>query len=295
MTAREAGFLLLTSYLGDPKRKILTQAQLHRLTVLARAMERPVASRDVTAEDLMAMGCEQRIAYRVAELLAQEDQLRWYCGKGSALGCVPITRVSKNYPRRLRAVLGLDAPGALWCKGDLSILEGNTVSLVGSRDLQPENFAFAREVGKQAALQGYTLVSGNARGADRTAQDACLEFGGRVISIVADGLDEHKTEPSILYISEEGFDLRFSAQRALHRNRLIHAWSDRTLVAQCSCGKGGTWSGTRQNLQKNWSAVFCFADGTEGVRTLTEMGAVPVKPAQLSDLAALRGSDISWF
>jgi DegV family protein with EDD domain len=56
----------------------------------------------------------------------------------------------------------------------LEILKSPGISLVGSRDLNPINEEFAREAGKQAALQSYTLVSGNARGADKTAQNACL-------------------------------------------------------------------------------------------------------------------------
>ena len=62
------------------------------------------------------------------------------------------------------------------------------VALVGSRELRAENRKFAAAVGYRAAEEGLTLVSGNARGADRTAQEACLAAGGRVISIVADEL-----------------------------------------------------------------------------------------------------------
>ena len=40
--------------------------------------------------------------------------------------------------------------------------------------MRQENRTFAEEVGRQAALQGLTLVSGNARGADRAAQESCV-------------------------------------------------------------------------------------------------------------------------
>ena len=56
MTAGEEGFLLLTGYLGDPERKPLTVAQFRDLTARARAMSRPEADRDMTAEDLLAIG-----------------------------------------------------------------------------------------------------------------------------------------------------------------------------------------------------------------------------------------------
>ena len=102
------------------------------------------------------------------------------------MGCHPISRVGEEYPQSIHNRLGLDAPGCLWSRGDLELLQKPAVALVGSRDLAPDNLAFAKEVGRQAARQGYVLVSGNARGADRAAQDSCLEAGGEVIAIVAD-------------------------------------------------------------------------------------------------------------
>ena len=112
---------------------------------------------------------------------------------------MPITRVSDGYPLLLRKRLGLDSPGSLWIKGDASLLSQPAVSLVGSRDLNEPNREFAREVGRQAALQGYVLISGNARGADRTAQESCLNAGGRVISVVADELNKHPERENLIY------------------------------------------------------------------------------------------------
>ena len=120
------------------------------------------------------------------------------------------------------------------------------------------------------------LVSGNAVGADRTAQDACLEAGGSVISVVADRLDEKKAQPDVLYISEDGYDQVFSAQRAISRNRVIHCLAQRTFVAQSALGKGGTWDGTVKNLRNNWSPVFCYRDGSVAMEELHQMGAVAI-------------------
>lgn len=83
------------------------------------------------------------------------------------------------------------------------------IALVGSRDLCEENARFATELGAQVAKQGYTLVSGNARGADSTAQEACLAAGGQVVSIVSDPLMVHRTRENVLYVSENGFDEPF--------------------------------------------------------------------------------------
>jgi len=203
----------------------------------------------------------------------EEAVLDYYLKKGEKLDCVPVSRVSDQYPLILRKRLGADSPGVLWAKGDPCLLSTPTVSLVGSRELYDRNREFAAEVGRQAALQGYTLVSGNARGADKTAQRACLEAGGAVIAVVADSLEIHSAKENVLYLSEDSFDEDFSAQRALSRNRVIHGLGLKTFVAQSTLKAGGTWDGTVKNLRFGWSPVFCFDDGSEAATRLEQMGA----------------------
>ena len=59
------------------------------------------------------------------------------------------------------------------------------------------------------------------------------------------------------------------------------------LVAQCRAGKGGTWSGTSQNLRAHWTGVCCYDDGSDGAKALVSLGAVPVGTGDLSDLPGL--------
>ena len=294
MNPREAGFLLLSSQLGNPDRRPLSTAQLR--TLADRAVGHAAAEdRDLQISDLLALGYGQDMAARIVGLLEEEALLSCYLQGGEKLGCEAVTRVSEDYPLILRKRLGLDSPGCLWVKGDVSLLKQPAVALVGSRDLSERNAAFAAEVGRQAALQGYVLVSGNARGADRTAQEACLDAGGQVISVVADELYRHPLRDNVLYVCEDGFAEEFSSQRALSRNRLIHALAEKTFVAQCSLGKGGTWSGCSQNLRYNWSPVFCFDDGSEGTRELLQRGASPVKLQDLQDIDQLKSDTIGLF
>lgn len=295
MNAREQGFLLLTSHLGDPERKVLTQAQLRSLFLRVQAADMPKQDRELTCEDVMGLGYDREMAVRILELLSQQEQLDWYLKQAAKAGCIPVSRISEQYPFILRKKLGADCPGCLWMKGDPALLQKPAISLVGSRALRAENAAFAREVGRQAARQGYILISGNAKGADQAAQNACLEAGGQVISIIADSLSDYSADDRILYISEDGFDLPFSGLRALCRNRLIHAMGQITLVAQCNFEKGGTWDGTKNNLKKGYSPVFCFRDGSRGIDALLDRGASPVSLDQLVDLSALRSRQTRLF
>lgn len=295
MTAREEGYLLLGSCLGNPERKPLTTAQLRTLALRAAAMEKPKQDRELTAQDLTNLGYRQEMADRILQLLDENQLLRNYLHRGNQAGCVPITRVSHGYPEILRRRLGLDSPGVLWAKGDFSILSRPAVGLVGSRDIGKENAAFAESVGREAARQGYVLISGNARGADRIAQTACLKAGGQVISVIADELSAQSEKSNVLYLSEDGFDLPFTSLRALSRNRVIHALGEKTFVAQSSLGTGGTWSGTVRNLKENWSSVLCFDDGSEATHQLEQLGAALVSCDDLTDFHGLVEKQSSLF
>ena len=287
MTGAERGFLLLCCHLGNPERKPLTVAQFRKLARRVRESEKAPGDRELELSDLTALGYDAEDGRRILRLLDEEALLDRYLAKANRYGCVPLTRLTPGYPTRILEALGDDAPGCIWARGDLSLLERPGVALVGSRELRPENRRFAREAGAQAARQGLTLISGNARGADRTAQDAALAAGGGVISIVADLLTDHAPVKGILYLSEEGYDLEFSSQRALSRNRCIHALGLSAIAAQCSMQTGGTWDGSVKNLRFGWSPLYIFNDESESADLLEQMGAEKIGFKELQDLRNL--------
>ena len=292
MNGREKGFLLLSSHLGDPARKPLTTAQLRTLAQRIQNLDLPREDRDLTITDLMTLGYGPNLANRIIQLLEEESVLEYYVQKGTKFGCTPVTRVSEGYPLLLRKRLGLDSPGCLWAKGDLSLLAEPGVTLVGSRDIRENNRKFAEEAGRQAALQGYVLISGNARGADRAAQNACLAAGGKVICVIADELAKQPLRDNVLYLSEDGYNEPFSAQRALSRNRCLHSLGILTFVAQSALGMGGTWDGTAKNLHNGWSNVCCFNDGSEAMIQLGQMGATLITAEQLCSFYDLKEDNL---
>ena len=295
LTAAERGFLLLTSNLGNPGRKPLTVAQFRELMVRAGRINYRDISRDVDVHDFVSIGYSPQFAQHIITLLYDEELLGWYMIRSRKHDCVPITRATESYPLIVRKRLGTDSPGVIWARGDESLLDTPAVALVGSRDLNVENRVFAEEVGRQAALQGLTLVSGNARGADKAAQNACLRAGGRVIAVVADSLTGHKPKENMLYLSENSFDEEFSAQRALSRNRLIHALGRIVFVAQSDLRKGGTWDGTAKNLRHSWSPVACFRDGSAASEELEQLGAYLIGMEDLRDFCALQKTEETLF
>jgi len=284
LTAAERGLLLLCCSLGDELLP-LTMQQYRALRRMVRDYQKNTnVDRELCLEDLTAMGCSESEARRILTLLGRADALEQRLLRWEQLGVQICTRLSGDYPERLRERLGDDAPPVLFLRGDRTLLQRDMLSVVGSRDLTPEGAAFAEEVGHLAAARNLVLVSGNARGADRTAQDACLKAGGSVIAIVADSLLKHSPKERVLYISEEVPEKGFSSVRALRRNRLIHAAGRWTFVAQVHFGSGGTWDGTTRNLRFGWSPVYVREDGSEGAAGLRRRGA---KSMTLQELAAV--------
>ena len=62
MTGAEMGFLLLSSQLGNPDRKVLTTAQLRVLGQRVRQLQVDDPDRDLTQRDLQALGYGEDMA-----------------------------------------------------------------------------------------------------------------------------------------------------------------------------------------------------------------------------------------
>ena len=272
----------------------LSLAQARELSRRARAAgigeEDPF--RDVTVKDVRRLGYSEYEAGHIVSLLGRERQLDGYLLAAEKADVAVITRLDARFPQRLREQLGARCPAALFCRGDLRLLQRPCISVVGSRHLAQPGAQFAAQAGCLAAKEGFTLCSGDAMGADRTAQEACLRGGGSVLIFPATELVYCPVRENVLYAAEGGFEFGFSAQRALSRNRFIHAMGEKTLVAQTSFGKGGTWNGSLDNLQHEYSPLFVFDDGSEGARALCARGATPVQA--LTSLQALTPAQLSF-
>ena len=286
MKAAERGLLMLTCTLGDPVAKPLTAQQYLAVGELLRRTP-PVRSGNETldAGDLIRAGISGEYTEQILALLDREEQLDAYLDAAEDCGIETVTVLSRDYPAALKKKLKDNAPTVLFCKGKTSLLQSHCVSLVGSRHLGEQGQRFAKTVGELAARSGRTLASGGALGADRTGQDACLSAGGSILVFTPERLDRAYAEENVLLVSEEGFHLSFSAERALARNRLIHAMGDMTFVAQCTYRRGGTWRGSLFNLQKSLSPLYVCDDGTRAMRELIDSGATGVSDPRV--LAAL--------
>lgn len=92
-----------------------------------------------------------------------------------------------QYPQRLREIAG--APSLLYCKGDVQLLNGPCVAVVGSRKASRHNLDLAANFGRGLSACGITVVSGMALGIDRQAHVSALRDVGKSIGVLGTGID----------------------------------------------------------------------------------------------------------
>lgn len=296
----ETCLMLLYALPGEPLREGLYRKLLRAYNALGAEPE----ERDLQEQDLMRLGCNRDTAKQILYRLEQQETLFSYLRNLNTRGIEIVTRLSPDYPQKLRLALGDRAPLILYCGGNTELFSTECISLVGSRQLREKGKGFSALAGDSIACGGYTYCSGGALGADSVGYEAALRAGGKAILFVADSLEgcmnqeKYKSalrQGRLLLVSEFGYDQGFSTQRAFSRNRLIHAMGEKTLVAQSDYGSGGTWNGTMENLKQGWSPVYMCNEEPEdrGTQGLIQRGAVPVFTEQLRDLSQLQPSQLT--
>src|SRR3989441_1383247 len=100
-----------------------------------------------------------------------------------------LTVLDDNYPHLLKTSLKREqTPPVLFYAGDLRILERTTIAIIGSRNAGEESLAFTRAVAQYLAEQGANVISGNARGVDRTAYEGATSTEGCTTVVLPHGI-----------------------------------------------------------------------------------------------------------
>lgn len=111
-----------------------------------------------------------------------------------------------EYPSKLRDAR--HPVELLYFAGTWELVEAPSVAVVGTRQPTPEGEARARRLVRELVADGWTIVSGLARGVDTAAHTAAIEAGGSTIAVIGTPLSE--------FYPRENEDLqRFIAARHL--------------------------------------------------------------------------------
>jgi DNA processing protein len=145
----------------------------------------------------------------------------------------------------------LDPPAVLFHQGDLDVLSGPRVAIVGTRRCTRYGRDIAAELGEGLAAAGVAVVSGLALGVDAAAHEGALRGGAPPIGVVGCGLDVvyPRTNAALwrrvaqdgVLLSEVPLGGAPVAWRFPARNRLIAALADVVVVVE-SHAHGGSLS-----------------------------------------------------
>ena len=224
-------------------------------------------------------------ADRIQSLLNRGAALGLSLEKWDRTGLWVITRSDPDYPKRLKQRLKHECPAVLFGCGNKSLLDKGGLAVVGSRDANDEDLGFTSDLGKQAAQQGYSIVSGGARGVDQSAMLGTLESEGTAIGVMADSLLKTSTSGKyrkkimsgdLTLISAFNPEAGFNVGNAMARNKYIYCMAETAVIVTSTFEKGGTWNGAVEAIDAGWVPVWVkeTENPNSGNPKLAERGAI---------------------
>ncbi len=215
-----------------------------------------------------------KLATLAAELLEKEFEL------------IPID--TKNYSELLKKNLKLKyAPSLLYVKGNSSLLQESSAAIVGARTASEISLQFTAKIAKKCVENYHVVVSGFAKGVDRTALESALTCGGKSIIVLPQGIlkfssgfkryYEQILAGDLLVLSAFPPQVPWDVKWAMTRNRYIYGLAEVIYVAE-SNASGGTWSGAIDGLKKG-RKVYVRQSGKKEKNAnnlLIQKGAIPL-------------------
>lgn len=170
-----------------------------------------------------------------------------------------ITVRDAEYPTALKKSLKYNSPLVIYTKGDKSLLQKESVAIVGSRKAGAKALSFTDFIAKREATLGKVVVSGFAKGVDRQALESALAVDGYSIAVLPQGITTFTSGYKQLYkyiISGHVLIMSYfmptagwSIGLAMARNTVVYSLASKIYVAE-SDSKGGTWSGVIEGLRR---------------------------------------------
>jgi len=211
-----------------------------------------------------------------------------------------IKYVDQGYPKRLKDLVGNQEgpPLILFHRGSLTDFD-KTVAIVGTRECSHYGHMMARRLARVIARDGYTIISGLARGVDTEAHCGAIEVPkGRTIAVLAWISPIYPSENSQLandierrgaIIAENYYRIpspssKLARVKFVDRNRITSGIS-KCLIAVESSSEGGTVHQVRLALSQG-RKVFTVKPknysnrAKKGFKLFLEMGATPINSAK---------------
>jgi predicted Rossmann fold nucleotide-binding protein DprA/Smf involved in DNA uptake len=216
---------------------------------------------------------------RIRHLLGRSGAMGLALEKWQRAGLWVMTRADPDYPIRLKKRLKLEAPPVLFGCGDRGLLHRAGIAVVGSRAANEEELLDASKIAAEIASQGFSVVSGGARGVDEAAMLSALERQGTVAGVLADSLLRAATSAkyrrglmgkNLVLTSPFNPDAGLDAGNAMARNKYIYCLADAAVVVAA-----GKENGAAENLKHGWVPLWVreHANPESGNAALVQQGA----------------------
>ncbi len=188
-----------------------------------------------------------------------------------------INKEDKKYPQKLLQIK--NPPEQLYVLGDESLLNKQSIAIVGSRDCTQYGHEQAKRFAKELAKENICIVSGMAIGIDGAAHIGAKGEMGKTIAVLGCGFNHifpEENEDLFYEILEEGGciiseyepDVEPNSKYFPIRNRIVSGLSDGVLVAEAKKKSG---SGVTARLAKEQNKkVYCIPsniDSKNGIGT----------------------------
>lgn len=173
---------------------------------------------------------------------------------------IPIN--SSEYSTTLKENLKIKySPSILYIKGNKTILQEDSIAIVGSRNASEIALEFTDNIAKlKLESNNYkVVVSGFAKGVDRQALNSAINYNGHSIIVLPQGImtfssefkkySEQIEEGNLLVLSIFHPEAVWSVGLAMARNPIIYGLAKEIFVAEAN-EKGGTWAGVKDGLNK---------------------------------------------
>jgi len=169
--------------------------------------------------------------------------------------CYASDELNQNWPSLVSESSDIQS---LYAEGNITLFDSlleRGLAIVGTRYPQPRSIQHLREVmrmwSREPAEKAPIIVSGFARGIDRAAHEAAVEFELPTVAILGSGLDfpypahHRELKKAILnsaagglLLSEVAWEEKAFPSQFLARNRLIARWSKATWIVEASIRSG---------------------------------------------------------
>jgi DNA processing protein len=206
-----------------------------------------------------------------------------------------ITCNDHSYPARIKVLK--NPPVLLYILGEYNNIQKKAVAIVGSTMPSQKGYKIARECAKRLAKEGFTIVSGYAKGIDTAAHLGALEAGGATIMAIPTGISLFRVrypfsskaiKDRAVVISESFPTQEWTVGAAMSRNKLIVALSDALIVVETAAKSGSmaTFNMAKKLGIKTFAIKYSNPPSSAlGNSIILEQGAIPI--TRIADLPFL--------